>query len=127
MADRRMEGKRVLVTGAGTGIGQGVALEFAREGAAVALHYAHSGTGAESTAKEIVEAGGQARAFKADFNVAQQARALPAQAAEFLGGLDVLINNAGITWNHPFLETTEEQYDTFSSEAPFRVMQARCA
>jgi NAD(P)-dependent dehydrogenase (short-subunit alcohol dehydrogenase family) len=43
-----MKGKRVLVTGSGTGIGRGMALEFAREGAAVALHYAHSDKGALS-------------------------------------------------------------------------------
>lgn len=112
VAEQRMEGKRVLVTGSGTGIGRGVALEFAREGAAVALHYAHSSDGAESAVKEITDAGGKAKAFAADFNNAQQARALPAKAAEFLGGLDVLVNNAGITFNQPFLETTEEQYDT---------------
>src|SRR5579862_2988602 len=47
-ADGCMEGKRVLVTGAGTGIGRGVALEFAREGAAVALHYGRDRSGAES-------------------------------------------------------------------------------
>jgi glucose 1-dehydrogenase len=111
-SEQRMRGKRVLVTGAGTGIGRGVALEFAREGAAVALHYAHSETGAQSAAAEIVRAGGKARAFQVDFNDAAQARELPALAADFLGGLDVLVNNAGITMNQPFLETTIEQYDT---------------
>jgi glucose 1-dehydrogenase len=108
---RRMDGKRVLVTGAGTGIGRGVALEFARDGAAVVLHYSHSKAGAESAVNEIVRAGGKAKAFRADFNDPAQARALPEQAADFLGGLDVLVNNAGITMNQPFLETTIEQFD----------------
>ena len=58
---RRMEGKRVLVTGSGTGIGRGVALEFAREGAAVVLHYAHSEAGAASAVDEIRSAGGRPR------------------------------------------------------------------
>jgi 3-oxoacyl-[acyl-carrier protein] reductase len=112
MADLRMKNKKVLVTGSGTGIGRGVALEFAREGAAVALHYSHSAAGAESAVREILKAGGKAKAFKADFRDPVQARSLPRQAAEFLGGLDVLVNNAGITMNQPLLETTIEQYNT---------------
>jgi NAD(P)-dependent dehydrogenase (short-subunit alcohol dehydrogenase family) len=110
--EQRMRGQCVLVTGAGTGIGRGVALEFAKEGAAVALHYSHSRAGADSAVAEIEAAGGKACALHADFNDAAQARALPGRAAEFLGGLDVLVNNAGITMNQPFMETTVEQYDT---------------
>ena len=112
MSGQRLKGRRVLVTGAGTGIGRGVALEFAGEGAAVALHYSHSAAGAEAAVAEIVDAGGRAAAFQADFRDARQARALPGRAADFLGGIDVLVNNAGITMNQPFLETTEEQFDT---------------
>lgn len=107
-----MNGHRVLVTGAGTGIGRGVALEFAKEGAAVALHYSHSREGADSAAAEIEAAGGKACALHADFRDAQQARDLAGRAADFLGGLDVLVNNAGITMNQPFLETTVEEFDT---------------
>lgn len=107
-----MKDKRVLVTGAGTGIGRGVALEFAKEGAAVALHYSHSGAGADSAVAEIRRGGGTAVALPADFRDAGAARALPERAAEFLGGLDVLVNNAGITMNQPFFETTIDQFDT---------------
>jgi len=110
--EQRMRDKRVLVTGAGTGIGRGVALEFAREGAAVALHYMHSEAGARSAVAEIEAARGTAYALQADLRDAEQARALPGRAAEFLGGLDVLVNNAGITMNQPFLETTIEEFDT---------------
>ena len=109
---RRMEGRRVLVTGSGTGIGRGVALEFAREGAAVVLHYAHSEAGAASAVDEIRSAGGTAEAFQADLADIEQVRALASQAIEFLGGLDVLVNNAGITMNKPFLQVTPEQFDT---------------
>ena len=109
---RRMEGKRVLVTGSGTGIGRGVALEFAREGAAVVLHYAHSEAGAASAVDEIRSAGGTAEAFQADLADIEQVRALASQAIDFLGGLDVLVNNAGITMNKPFLQVTPEQFDT---------------
>jgi glucose 1-dehydrogenase len=109
---RRMEGKRVLVTGSGTGIGRGVALEFAREGAAVVLHYAHSEAGAASAVDEIRSAGGTAEAFQADLADIEQVRGLASQAVDFLGGLDVLVNNAGITMNKPFLQVTPEQFDT---------------
>lgn len=93
---RRMEGKRVLVTGSGTGIGRGVALEFAKEGATVVLHYAHSDAGAASAVDEIRRAGGKAEAFQADLGDVEQLRTLAAQAIDFLGGIDVLVNNAGI-------------------------------
>lgn len=109
---RRMEGRRVLVTGSGTGIGRGVALEFAREGAAVVLHYAHSEAGAASAVEEIRSAGGKADVFQADLADIEQVKGLASQAIEFLGGLDVLVNNAGITMNKPFLEVTPEQFDT---------------
>lgn len=112
MHDGRMTGRRVLVTGAGIGIGRGVALEFAKEGAAVALHYAHSRAGADTAVAEIRQAGGTACVLPADFRDAEAARALPGRAADALGGLDVVVNNAGITMNQPFLETTVEQYDT---------------
>ena len=109
---KRMEGKRVLVTGAGTGIGRGVALEFAREGAAVVLHYCHSSAGCESAVEEIRSFGGQATSIGADFRDVQSVQELAAGAVDFLGGIDVLINNSGITANRPFAETTPEHFDT---------------
>jgi NAD(P)-dependent dehydrogenase (short-subunit alcohol dehydrogenase family) len=107
-----MQGKRVLVTGAGTGIGRGVALEFAREGAAVALHYGRDQSGAVSAVEEISRNGGKANAFQADFRDAGALRTLAHEVTTFLGGLDVLVNNAGITLNVPFEEVTLEQFDT---------------
>jgi NAD(P)-dependent dehydrogenase (short-subunit alcohol dehydrogenase family) len=107
----RAQGKRVLVTGAGTGIGRGVAIEFAAQGAEVALHYSHSDAGARSAVQEIRDAGGRAEAFRADFDNLAEVKRLSEQAVEFLGGLDVLINNAGITTNAPFEEITPEQFD----------------
>ncbi|MGD0093044.1 MAG: glucose 1-dehydrogenase [Planctomycetota bacterium] len=109
---RKMAGKRVLVSGSGTGIGREVALEFARQGAAVAVHYSHSARGAQEAVAQIVSAGGRSAAFKANLESVPETRGLASQALEFLGGLDVLVNNAGITMNLPFAEVTPEQFDT---------------
>jgi len=107
----RMQDKRVLVTGAGTGIGRETALEFGREGAAVLLHYAHSGQGAQEAVEELGRIGVRATAIQADFARVDEVRRLAGEALEFLGGLDVLINNAGITMNRPFAQVTAEQFD----------------
>ena len=107
-----MKGKRVLVTGSGTGIGREVAMEFVRRGARAALHYSHSRDGAASALEEIRKRGGVAEAFAADFNRVEEVRKLGHDALAFLGGLDVLVNNAGITFNMPFEKVTAEQFDT---------------
>jgi NAD(P)-dependent dehydrogenase (short-subunit alcohol dehydrogenase family) len=109
---RRFEGKKVLVTGSGTGIGRGIALEFAREGADVALHYAHSDAGANSAAEEILAMGQRATVIKASFENLDDVIRLASEAVGFLGGMDCLVNNSGITFNKPFIKITPEQYDT---------------
>ncbi len=103
--------KRVLVTGSGTGIGRGVAAAFARAGADVAFHYSHSDRGAKEGVEEARALGVKAEAFKADYENVEDVRQLGRKAIEFLGGLDVLINNAGITFNSLFESVTPEQFD----------------
>lgn len=114
MADQsaRFSGKRALVTGAGTGIGQEIALELARQGADVVLHYSHEDGNGQAAVEEIRSLGRRAAAFSARFEDIQQVFQLMDQSIEFLGGLDFLVNNAGITFNKPFLKVTEEQYET---------------
>jgi NAD(P)-dependent dehydrogenase (short-subunit alcohol dehydrogenase family) len=110
-APRKLEGKRVLVTGAGTGIGRAVGLELAREGAVVAFHYSHDRGGASSAAEEVSRNGGKAGIFHADLSEIDSLRALGKDVVHFLGGLDVLVNNAGISMNEPFESVTVEQFD----------------
>src|SRR5215204_925347 len=106
-----LEGRSVLVTGAGMGIGQGIALEFARQGASVVVHYAGSKQGAEETVARIQADGGKALAVRGDLRFVDDCANLVDQAVEFLGGLDVLVNNSGVTRAQGFLETTEVLYD----------------
>ena len=112
MDKKKMTDKCVLVTGSGTGIGREITLEFARQGADVVFHYGRSAEGALSAVKEAQGMGAKASAFKADFNEVDQVKKLAKDATEFLGGIDILINNAGITFNKPLLEVTQEQFDT---------------
>ncbi len=108
----RMKGRRVLVTGAGTGIGSGVAEAFAAEGARVAIHYSHSRGGADQLVARLRAGGAAVEAFGADFTRIDEVRSLADQAIAWLGGIDVLVNNAGITMNVPFEQVKVEQFDT---------------
>jgi len=103
-------GKRVLVTGAGTGIGREIALEFARCGAHVALHYSHSEAGVTSAVQEARALGVHAQSIQADLGNVDETLCLIRSAEAAIGPLDILINNAGITFNVPFLETDVAQF-----------------
>ena len=107
----RLAGRRALVTGAGMGIGQGCALALAREGATVAVHYAHSGAGARETVEQITAGGGRAVAIGGDLGVVAEARRVVDEAVAALGGLDILINNSGVTRAVDFGATSEAVYD----------------
>ena len=109
--DDKLTGKRALVTGAGTGIGREVALEFARQGANVAVHYSHSAAGALAVVEEIQAMKRHAVALPADFANPGDVAALGQKAVEALGGIDCLVNNAGISFAKPFFEIQPEQLD----------------
>ncbi len=108
---RNLADKLVLVTGAGTGIGQGVALELARQGADVVLHYNESAQGAIEAVEEIRALGRRAVAIQADLGRVADCTRLVDEAATFLGGLDGLVNNAGVTLTIDFLGVTEEIFN----------------
>lgn len=107
----KLNGKRALITGSGTGIGRTIALEFAAQGADVVLHYARSDAGATSAVEEIRQLGRKSAAFKADFNSPEDIKYLGDRAIEFLGGIDCLVNNSGVTFNRPFTKVTPEQFE----------------
>jgi glucose 1-dehydrogenase len=104
-----LEGKRVLVTGAGVGIGQAIAHELALRGAAVCIHT--SSTPPDETLALIRAAGFDAAAVRGDLaRVPDCSRVVDESAAALGGGLDALVNNAGITRELAFEETTPELF-----------------
>jgi NAD(P)-dependent dehydrogenase (short-subunit alcohol dehydrogenase family) len=111
MSDGELSGRVALVTGAGIGIGQGVAIGLARRGVKVGVHYAQSKQGAEQTIAEIEQAGGTAILLSGDLRQASECARVVDAVVQAYGGIDILINNAGVTRAVPFLETTEAIYD----------------
>jgi NAD(P)-dependent dehydrogenase (short-subunit alcohol dehydrogenase family) len=104
-------GRTALVTGAGMGIGQAIAIELARQGADVAIHYAHSAAGADETCARIRELGRRTHALRADLGNVEEARRVVDAGADALGRLDILVNNAGVTRTVAFDKTTPAVYD----------------
>lgn len=108
----RLKGKRTIVTGAGTnGIGRAIAVAFAREGANVGVHYFRKRDVAEEVAAEIEALGRKAPLLQADIGDAAGARAMVRAGIEALGGIDVLVANAGMTARQPFVDITDEEFD----------------
>lgn len=100
-----------IVTGASRGIGRGIALGLAREGAAVVINYNSSASAAEELVAEIERAGGKALALQADVAQLDQAEGLIKAAVESFGKLDILVNNAGITRDNVIMMMQESDWD----------------
>ena len=108
---RSLEGKAAIVTGADSGIGQGIARALARQGCRVAVNYFGTAERADATVAELKELGADAMAVRADVRVASDVDAMVGAAVERFGRLDVLVNNAGVqTWS-AFLDVTEADWD----------------
>ena len=104
-----LNGRRILVTGASTGIGAAAAMAFARCGARVALHFNRSEKAAQNVADEISRFNGTAILLKGDLSQQGEPRRVVEQAVHGLGGLDVLVNNAGsLVRRAPFAEVDND-------------------
>ncbi|MCZ7583634.1 MAG: glucose 1-dehydrogenase [Deltaproteobacteria bacterium] len=106
-----LTGKAAVVTGAGTGIGRGIAVKLAACGARVAVHYNTSAEGAVETVHLIEEAGGHAIALQGNLIHASEGRAMVERAIELFGRLDILVNNAALSTEAFFFDVTEDLWD----------------
>ena len=118
-----LAGKRALVTGAASGIGRAIALAFAREGAVLAVH-ARSLESATAIADEILLSGASAVAVSGDLTDNSAIKGLCEKTIVDLGGIDVLVNNAGAVGKAPLSGTSEEDWDRIMQinlKAPFLI------
>jgi 3-oxoacyl-[acyl-carrier protein] reductase len=107
----RLAGRKAIVTGASRGIGRGIALAFAREGADVLVNYVSRETQAREVVSAVEALGRSALLFRADVSEASQVRGMVECALAAWGRIDILVNNAGITHVATPFETTEQDWD----------------
>ena len=106
-----LKGKIALITGAAQGIGKGIALAFAKQGATVAFTVRKLDERSESLVNEITAMGGIAKAYASDAACFSSAAEVVAEIMKDFGRIDVLVNNAGITKDGLLMRMTEEQWD----------------
>jgi 3-oxoacyl-[acyl-carrier protein] reductase len=106
-----LKGKIALITGAAQGIGKGIALEYAKQGATVAFTVRKHDERSESLVNEIAAMGGTAKAYASDAASFTSAAEVVAEVMKDFGRIDVLVNNAGITKDGLLMRMTEEQWD----------------
>lgn len=122
-----LEGRVAIVTGAGSGIGQNIAVRLAKEGALVVVDYIGSDEGAKQTVATVTEAGGKAISYQADVTKLDQVQGLVEAAYSTYGGCDILVNNAGMEKKADFWDVTEDDYEKVLSvnlKGPFFTTQA---
>lgn len=108
---RLLEGKIAIITGATRGIGRGVALAFAEQGANVAFTYSSSVQAADELVSELIALGVQAKGYQSNAAEFQAAEQLVEEVLKDFGNIDVLINNAGITKDNLLMRMSEQDFD----------------
>jgi NAD(P)-dependent dehydrogenase (short-subunit alcohol dehydrogenase family) len=122
-----LKGKVALVTGGAKRVGRAIALELARSGATVAVHYRSSVAEADSTVAQIIEHGGTAKGFRADLQKVADIQTLVDAIITAYGRIDVLVNSASIFYRKPLEELTEQDWDVnldTNLKAPFFLSKA---
>jgi NAD(P)-dependent dehydrogenase (short-subunit alcohol dehydrogenase family) len=107
---RKLEGRSAIVTGSSRGIGKAIALRFAAEGASICVNCVSTRDKAEAVAGEIRQAGGEAIVVTADVSRRAEAEKLVAETAKAFGKVDILVSNAGIIIDRPFVESSDEDW-----------------
>ncbi|WP_338580923.1 SDR family oxidoreductase [Pseudomonas sp. MAG733B] len=123
---KKLEGKVALITGSGRGIGRSVALQLAAYGAKVVVNDLDAAP-AEEVVAEIRAAGGEAVACVGSVTAADFAERFVQTAVQSFGGIDIIVNNAGYTWDNVIQKMTDEQWYAILDchlTAPFRILRA---
>jgi 3-oxoacyl-[acyl-carrier protein] reductase len=126
---RKLENKVALVSGSGRGIGRAIALKLASEGARVVVNDLDGDPG-NAVAAEIIAAGGDSVAVNGDVTHPDFAQRFVQTALERFGGLDIIVNNAGYTWDSTIGNTSDAQFQAMIDihlTAPFRILRAASA
>lgn len=121
-----LDGKVALVSGSGRGIGRQIALKLAREGAAVVVNDLDAAP-AQDTVTQITAAGGRSTAVVGSVTEPGFADEFVAAAADTFGGVHIIVNNAGYTWDNVVQKMTDEQWHAMLDvhlSAPFRILRA---
>jgi len=122
----KLEGKVAIVSGSGRGIGREIALKLAADGAALVINDLDAAV-AESVTQEIVAAGGRATACVGNVTAPEFAARFIDTALSTFGRLDIIVNNAGYTWDNVIQKMSDEQWDAIMDvhvTAPFRILRA---
>ena len=106
----KLENKIALITGGSRGIGRGIALGFAREGADVIVNYCSNEERAREVVASVSESGRKSRAIRADMGDMEQVASLVEEAWDAFGRIDILVNNAGIAYFESFLDLRFDQW-----------------
>ncbi|MNK62825.1 3-oxoacyl-[acyl-carrier-protein] reductase FabG [compost metagenome] len=124
--NRKLEGKVAIITGSGRGIGRGVALKLASEGARIVVNDLDAAP-AEEVVAGIRQAGGEAVACVGNVTAPDFGDRIVKTALDNFGALDIIVNNAGYTWDNVIQKMSDEQWDAILDchlKAPFRVLRA---